>query len=350
LIALTGYCRRLNLFERGCGSGQLRYWFIAILMTLAGAAPAAAEDGYDLWMRYRPIEASALPQYAPRLSYILAGKSSPTLLSAETELRRGIAGMVGRAPPTVTQAEDGGVVIGTPQSSAIVAQLGLPLRAAGTEGYCIRSMTVGGRRIIVIAANSDVGVLYGVFALLRHIQTRQPIERLDLQGRPAMQRRMLNHWDNLDRTVERGYAGSSLWDWHRLPGWKDPRYTDYARANASIGINGTVLTNVNANAQLLTAPYLEKVAALADIFRPWGIKVYLTARFSAPIEIGNLKTADPVDPGVQQYWKSIAEFPISAASWSRRIPKVSRGRRTISARMPKAPTCSPTPWRLMVAS
>jgi len=117
---------------------------------------------------------------------------------------------------------------------------------------------------------------------------------------------MLNHWDNLDRTVERGYAGASLWNWHKLPGYIDPRYEDYARANASIGINGTVLTNVNANALVLTPMYLEKVAALADVFRPYGIKVYLTARFSAPIEIGGLETADPLNAEVKAWWKSKA--------------------------------------------
>ena len=108
----------------------------------------------------------------------------------------------------------------------------------------------------------------------------------------------------MNRTVERGYAGFSLWNWHTLPGYIDQRYIDYARANASIGINGTVLTNVNANATTLTKPYLEKVKALADVYRTYGIKVYLTARFSAPIEIGGLKTADPLNEEVKQWWKN----------------------------------------------
>src|SRR6185436_19293580 len=98
------------------------------------------------------------------------------------------------------------------------------------------------------------------------------------------------------------YAGASLWDWHTLPAYKAPRYTDYARANASLGINGTVLNNVNANALSLTPDYLAKAAALADVFRPYGIRVYLSARFSAPIEIGGLKTADPLDPQVRAWW------------------------------------------------
>jgi alpha-glucuronidase len=124
---------------------------------------------------------------------------------------------------------------------------------------------------------------------------------------PKIQLRLLDHWDNLDRSVERGYAGQSLWDWPALPGTISPRYKDYARANASLGINGAVLTNVNANALILTPAYLTKVAAIAGVFRPYGIKVYLTARFSAPIEIGGLKTADPLDSAVSRWWKNKAD-------------------------------------------
>jgi alpha-glucuronidase len=118
---------------------------------------------------------------------------------------------------------------------------------------------------------------------------------------------MLDHWDNLDRSVERGYAGQSLWNWQALPGPPDPRYTDYARANASIGINGAVLNNVNAAAEVLTEDHLKKVAAIADRLRPWGVRVYLSARFSAPIDISGLKTADPLDPAVRGWWKATAD-------------------------------------------
>jgi alpha-glucuronidase len=164
-----------------------------------------------------------------------------------------------------------------------------------------------GKYHTVIAGVNECGMLYGVFHFLRLLQTQQPIDQLSVRHTPKTKIRILNHWDNLDRTIERGYAGFSLWDWHKLPDHIDPRYHDYARANASIGINGTVLTNVNANALILTPMYLRKVAALANVFRPYGIKVYLTARFSAPIEIGGLKTADPLDPGVQTWWKDKVE-------------------------------------------
>src|SRR5690606_19552835 len=119
----------------------------------------------------------------------------------------------------------------------------------------------------------------------------------------------LDHWDNLDRTVERGYAGFSIWDWHKLPDYVSPQYTDYARACASVGINGAVLTNVNANALVLTPPYLRKVAALADVIRPYGVRVYLTARFNAPVELDGLASADPLDPVVMAWWRrKVAEI------------------------------------------
>jgi alpha-glucuronidase len=195
------------------------------------------------------------------------------------------------------------VLFGTPRSSALIAELPLALERAGAEGYVIRSIAVNGHAATVIAANSDTGVLYGAFHFLRLLQTGQGLRSLDLVSQPRTKIRVLDHWDNLDRHVERGYAGQSIWDWHKLPGWLDPRYTDYARACASVGINGTVLTNVNANATSLTPAYLEKAAALANVLRPYGVRVFLTARFSAPIELGGLKTADPLDPAVRAWWK-----------------------------------------------
>src|SRR5690606_38957345 len=177
----------------------------------------------------------------------------------------------------------------------------------GSEGYRITIDATDNRRRGIVSGNTDIGVLYGAFALIRHLQMGGEIDHLVLTSTPRIQRRILNHWDNLNRTVERGYAGFSLWEWPVLPEVLSPRYIDYARANASIGINGTVLTNVNANALILTRPWLEKVRALADVFRPYGIRVYLTARFSAPTEIGGLATADPLDPAVAAWWKERAD-------------------------------------------
>ncbi|KAF1692454.1 alpha-glucuronidase family glycosyl hydrolase [Pseudoxanthomonas daejeonensis] len=267
--------------------------------------PAAAEDGHDLWLRYLPVQESRVAAYRAQATELAAATATPTQRVARDELLRGLQGLLGTAPAVVPKAgRAGALLVGTPASSPQLRALKLDLSTLGEEGYLVRSVRIDGRAATVVAANTDVGALYGAFHFLRLIQTAQPLDALDIREVPRTKVRVLNHWDNLDRYVERGYAGESIFDWHRLPGWKDPRYTDYARANASIGINGTVLNNVNTSAQMLTPMYLEKAAALAEVFRPFGIKVYLSARFSAPIEIGGLKTADPLDPAVRRWWKA----------------------------------------------
>ncbi len=265
------------------------------------------EDGYELWLRYIPPgDEPLLAAYRAALTHVVIDGATATRRAARDEIARGLAGLLGTPVPLADQVGPGALVIGTPVSSPVIAGLPLAaeLNALGDEGYTVRRDTWQGRPILVIAANTDSGLLYGTFALLRHLQTHQPLDALPLTSAPRVRLRMLNHWDNLDRTIERGYAGFSLWDWHKLPHYLSPQYTDYARACASIGLNGTVLTNVNANALILTRPYLLKTAALADVFRPYGLRVYLTARFSAPIEIGGLTTADPLAPQVRDWWRA----------------------------------------------
>lgn len=283
---------------------------VALLAAVAvSSAPARAEDGYDLWLRYRPVEAPFLARYRAEASEVVAGRSSRVLGAARDELRRGLAGLLDEAAPVVSQApaRDEAVLLGTPASSAVIAALHLPLEQLGREGYLIRSVTIGGRRVTVIAANGDAGALYGVFRYLSLIQTRRPLDGLDISSAPKLELRIVDHWDNLDGSIERGYAGRSLWNWAALPARVDPRLTDYARAEASIGVNGAVLNNVNAAPQILTPAYLAKVAAIADAFRPWGVKVYLSVNFASPKVIGGLKTADPLDPAVRAWWRAKAD-------------------------------------------
>jgi alpha-glucuronidase len=273
--------------------------------------PFADEDGYDLWLRYRKVaDPTLLAAYQASFSSLVPGQATATLTLAEQELERGLSGLLGvTLSRSDTVQATGSIVIGTPQSSPLIAALPLAqaLPALGSDGYLVQATDVQGKPAIVIAANRDVAVLYGAFALLRQVQTFGSLEKLSLTSAPKIQRRILDHWDNLDRTVERGYAGRSLWEWDLLPGTVSARYRDYARANASIGINGAVLTNVNANAQVLTPAYLAKVKVIADELRPYGLAVYLTARFSAPIEIGGLASADPTLADVQAWWKAKAD-------------------------------------------
>jgi alpha-glucuronidase len=281
------------------------------LVLLLAARPAAAEDGYDLWLRFRPVDRAWAARYRPFATEIVeetgpvAGVTRVSL--AHGELDRGLKGLLGTAPPIADGPDrDGAIVIGV-AASPVIAGLNLPLKPLAAEGYLIRSITMNGHKATVIAANTDIGAVYGAFAFLRLLQTRQPIDHLEIASAPKLQLRLIDHWDNLNGAIERGYAGRSLWDWQKLPAAFDKRYVDYARAEASIGINGVVLNNVNASSQSLTSTYLAKTRTLAEVFRFFGIKVYLSARWTAPIELGHLPTADPLDPRVQAWWRAKAD-------------------------------------------
>ncbi|MCI1683189.1 MAG: alpha-glucuronidase [Bacteroides sp.] len=175
------------------------------------------------------------------------------------------------------------------------------------EGFHIRQTPTK----IFMTSPTETGLLYAAYCLLRMQETGQYSKdsTMEITENPAYEYRVLNHWDNLDGTVERGYAGHSLWDWETLPTdtFATDRYVEYARANASIGINGTVLNNVNASYQILSGTYLNKVKALADIFRPYGIKVYLSVNFASPMQLGKLSTADPLNKEVVKWWKQKAK-------------------------------------------
>lgn len=277
---------------------------LAALLLPARSAPV--EDGYDLWMRYRGLPVASQKQVlAQARSIVHAQPASPTLQAAVAELKRGVTGLTGREPLSSSKPADGALMLVTPAHAP--AGVELPWTKLGPEGHALRSLKLKGRSVTLIAANTDLGLLYGAFAWLRAARTGADLSRLDQRSAPQHGLRLLNHWDNLDRTVERGYAGASIWDWWKLPDIRDARYVDYARANASLGINGTVLNNVNAKADSLTAPFIAKAAALAEVLRPYGIKVWLSARFSSPVELGGLKAADPLDPAVRAWWKAKAD-------------------------------------------
>jgi alpha-glucuronidase len=266
-----------------------------------------AETGYNLWLRYVAISDTVLRnQYRTQTTQIIVqgSSSSSTLAAVSDELKLSLDSLLVKNTTVETSVtSDGAIVAGTPSSSSIISGLGLALDA-NKDAYRIVSTTVNGKNAIVIASSGETGVLYGAFNLLRLIQTNKPIDNIDISEKPKIRLRLLNHWANLDGSMERGYAGNSIWQWSQLPGTVSSRYKVYARANASIGINGTVLNNVNntSNTQIISNSYLSKIKALAAVFRPYGIKVYLSAYFDWPISIGGLSTADPLNTSVISWW------------------------------------------------
>jgi alpha-glucuronidase len=281
---------------------------LILLALIMQAIASNAEDGYKLWLRYSPVKDAALQQqYKKATTEITLLSTSATAAVIRQEFRIALPGMLGMAATiTNTISSKTSLVAGikTALPASLVNAAMANEKPLGDEGFVLHASP---GKPLVLVAEGEKGLLYGTFHLLRLMQTGRPLQNLHVASRPQLSLRMLNHWDNLNRTVERGYAGFSIWNWHTLPAYIDQRYIDYARANASIGINAVSLTNVNANAIVLTPDYLQKVKALADVFRSYGIRVFLTARFSAPIEIGRLKTADPLNDSVRLFWKRKAD-------------------------------------------
>lgn len=266
-----------------------------ILLIFCSFLPALADDGYRLWLKYDLIQDVKLrADYARSFTFISIPSDSPMMKVTVAELEKGLKGLLGNSPSITRQANV--------QKAGIILKIDIN-ETPDEEAYHL--FRKNGQTII--SSRTEKGLLYGAFTLLRAIQTHQNLDKLDLSDSPKIQHRILNHWDNTNGSIERGYAGESLWKWYDLPDNTDPRYTDYARANASIGINGTVVNNVNASARFLTEEYLLKVKELANIFRPYNIKVFLSVRFSAPKNIGGLATSDPLDPEVRKWWKEKAK-------------------------------------------
>jgi len=268
-----------------------------LLYCLVSVLQLIADDGSRLWLRFRPQEVSEIPSFS--------GLNGSETSIAVKEFQRAWNEMTSSSLPVINQLKNNTLLIGTTKDRSIRGlRLDRELLEAGPEGYIIRSVRQGTNNITVVASADERGLLYGVFHLLRLIQTGQLTGNLDMTEKPRFDIRILNHWDNLNGTVERGYAGRSIWRWDELPGTISPRYKEYARANASIGINATVLNNVNATPDVLTREYLEKVRVIADQLRPYHIKVFLSINFSSPAELGGRENSDPLNKGVQQWWKT----------------------------------------------
>ncbi len=283
---------------------------LSLLICCLAVTTVRADDGYRLWLRYDALPEATIKTYQSRVTSLVVQGNSATLEAIRSELTNGFEGLlVRRLPQADVVSGNGAVIVGTPRHSQLIKNLNWQrqLEALGNEGYLIRSTKIGNYSVTVIAASGEIGALYGAFHFLRLLQTLKPIDRLNISQRPRLQLRLLNHWDNLDGSIERGYAGKSLWNWQGLPDKVDVRLRDYARANAALGINGAAINNVNANAQNLSDEYLRKTAKIAEVFRPYGVRVFLSARFSAPMELGGLKTADPFDKEVAQWWKKKAD-------------------------------------------
>ncbi|WP_270169035.1 alpha-glucuronidase family glycosyl hydrolase [Paenibacillus sp. SYP-B4298] len=264
-------------------------------------------SGYHAWLAYQEItDADQRQRYAVWCSQISTNETHETIRAAAAELERGVSSLLGAKPAVTSELGEGGIVLGTfGGNEQIAAVWKSELPDIGEDGYAIR--TESGR--IVIGAPSAAGVLYGAFHLLRLIGSGEPLDALDVTERPANGLRMINQWDNIDGSIERGYAGRSIfYDQDEITTDLD-RIRDYARLLSSVGLNAIAINNVNVHkyeTMFLTDRYLPQIAALADVFRVYGIKLFLSINYASPLEIGGLSTADPLAPAVREWWKAKA--------------------------------------------
>ncbi len=286
--------RRMNLLRA----------VIVLLTTLASASTLRAETGAEGWLRYASVGRDTASRYDSIPNTVISIGNSDVLESAKGELVRGIASMLGKR----LQAEhnistENAFVLGTLKDvGGHFRGVGLS-RSLGADGFWLRTVERGDKKYWLIVGGSDRGVLYGTFALLSRMAQRQNVGDLDDFENPSAPIRWASQWDNLDGSIERGYAGRSIFFDNGAVQSDLTRAVDYARLLASIGINACAINNVNADPRILNPDFLHQVARVADAFRPWGVKIALSVDLSSPEAVGGLKTFDPLDRDVAVWWK-----------------------------------------------
>jgi alpha-glucuronidase len=276
----------------------------ALLFCGFGARCARAETGADAWLRYAPLEKSVAQKFSALSERVVVLGDSPILNSANAELIRGIRGMLGR---TLREEKD------LPRESAIVLGPLSALRADSPklfeqadlyeDGFLLATEKLHGIDCLIVTATTDRGVLYGVFALLSKIARGESVSSLHETQQPFAPIRWVDQWDNLDGRIERGYAGPSIFFENGNVRADLKRAGEYARLLASIGINGCAINNVNANPGVLEDSFLPQLARVAEVFRPWGVRLSISVDLSSPKVIGGLDTFDPADPRVADWWR-----------------------------------------------
>ena len=278
--------------------------FLTLFSILALTTLARAESGHQAWLRYAAIDNLRLEQgYDSLLAVVVAPDDSVMVKAAQDELIRGVRGMLHRTLRSETTLPDeDAILLGTVDTvKKAVPSFDAPADLK-TDGFCLKTFAANGHKYLVITAVNDRGVLYGTFAFLQKMGSGEPLTGLHETDNPYVPLRVVNDWDNLDGTIERGYGGKSIFFEDNNVVTNLSRVQDYGRLLASVGINGCCVNNVNANARIISTDFLPQLARIADAFRPWGVRLFVSIDFSSPEKLGGLDTFDPLDPKVIQFW------------------------------------------------
>jgi alpha-glucuronidase len=272
----------------------------SLLLTCAGLA----ENGQDAWLRYARLDSALASQYASLPAAVITLDHSALLQSAQTELLRGVRGMLGRTSRIEGGAPaEAAIVVGTVEQVRTLDAAFNPPTDLQADAYALISTQIKGQNALVITGPTDRAVLYGAFALLRKIAEGESVSALNEVQQPSAPVRWVNQWDNLDGSIERGYAGRSIFFESRSVRTDLTRATEYARLLASVGINGCNVSNVNADLHILDPDFIPQLARIADVFRPYGVQLGVAVNVSMPKQVSGLDTFDPLDPEVADWWK-----------------------------------------------
>jgi alpha-glucuronidase len=288
---------------------------LAIVLVALGAffsvRPLCAQTGLALdreaWLRYARLDSRAAKRYEPLPATSILLRKSPVLENAQRELGVGIEKLLGRPFHSGARVTGPAIVLGTIQDLHDISPSLHPPGGLEADGYWTTTAHIHGSRCLVITAQNDRGVLYGVFALLRQIARGESMPELNGVHDPYAPIRWVNQWDNLDGRIERGYGGPSIFFAEGRVASDLTRASEYARLLASIGINGCTINNVNAAPGVLEGSFIAQVKRIADAFRPWGVELSMSADLSSPKIVGGLDTFDPLDPRVEQWWREKAD-------------------------------------------
>jgi alpha-glucuronidase len=266
------------------------------------ALNARAETGAEGWLRYAPIkDPAALRTYQSLPHRIVQTNTNPAAQNAAAELSRGLSGELGlQTRQATTLGTEDAFVLATPEELKTLLPND-PQRTLPTEGFQIAREHQQNRTLWIIAGRTPQAELFAVFRLLQRIATQSP--QLEATEAPSSPIRWVNQWDNLDGTIERGYAGRSIFFDNGRVRADLTRAAEYARLLSSIGINGCTVNNVNSDLRTLTPEMLHEFARIADAFRPWGVRLSLSVDLSSPQLVGHLTTFDPLDPTVAAWWQ-----------------------------------------------
>jgi alpha-glucuronidase len=279
--------------------------FVLLLVyAFVGPTPAKAEDGSAAWLRYAPLNGEAVRAYAslPAATGLLG--DTLVLTTAQSELVRGVKSMLGRTLRVSSDIpHEDAILLGTFEQLRKIAPRLKPRQNLSGDGYWLTSARVQGHRCIVIIGTSDRGALYGVFTFLSRIARHLSASGLNEIQQPSASVRWVNQWDNLDGTIERGYAGRSIFFENGSVRTDLTRVSEYGRLLASVGINGCTVNNVNANLSILDTDFIPQLARIAEAFRPWGVQLGVSIDVSMPKMLGGLDTFDPLDARIADWWQ-----------------------------------------------